>query len=74
MPTVTLVTDFLTEQFDNGKRSLGLVTNVHSALEIYFPHYMYVFSNYMIKRLVGGFSAVLPQKLRIKDKYGMQTL
>ena len=29
---------------------------------------MYVFSNCMIKRLVGGFSTVLPQKLRIKDK------
>ena len=41
-PTVTLVVDFLTEQFDSGKSSLGVVTNAHSALEIYFPHYMHV--------------------------------
>ena len=67
-PTVTLVIDFLTEQFDNGKSNLGVVTNAHSALEIYFPHYMYVYSNYMIKRLVDGFSTVRPQMPRIKDK------
>ena len=41
-PTVTLVVDFLTEQFDNGKSNLGVVTNAHSALEIYFPHYIHV--------------------------------